>query len=353
MNSTPIGYHKWFSYLFCFVFWYFLNKEYYRFHILQNHIYITYILSFYLHTKDYNTTLHNKMWSIILLLYQKCLYTLSLPSYHHTKYALLPHYHGCLYTICAISFYLHIQYKSTTLTHHYTPSKHTHTSPPHPNLQNTINKATSYPKSKTYLTPHNYLRRNTTTTLILLVWLSYLPTNKQTNYITYNTNLNPQRDHTTNTILSSHHIYTHPNHTTHPLNLMQEMSKPHQYQPYHLTLLLLYNVLVTLYFLYNNKYIPTLHPFYIIHKIVYTSCQQTSTHLSTKIKTLTVHIKHNLIPNTQITKLMTISLIVTLWLGFTLTTHQAHALPPQHIHPTLVYRNHHNPNTTYHATNKS
>ena len=161
---------------------------------------------------------------VLLCIYLICFELLLL---YNKKYALLFYYHGCFYTLCAISSYLHNQYTATTLTQLYTPSEHTHTNPPHMNQQNTIKESTSYPKSKNYLTQHNHLRRSTTTTLILLLGLSYLPANQQTTYIDYTTNLAPQSDHTTKVIPFPHHIYTHPNHTTHPKNLTQKMPKLH------------------------------------------------------------------------------------------------------------------------------
>ena len=56
MVSGHLEYHKWFSYLFCFVYWSFLNKEYHLLSIPQGLIYIICILSSYLHINNHKIT---------------------------------------------------------------------------------------------------------------------------------------------------------------------------------------------------------------------------------------------------------------------------------------------------------
>ena len=75
-----------------------------------------------------------------------------------------------------------------------------------------------------------------------------------------------------------------------------------------------------------------IEPFYTIYKLAHTSYQKTNTQL--QIKALTTLINHYIIPTTRITKLITISVAITLCLSLPLTTHQAHSIPPQYIHPT-------------------
>ena len=133
----------------------------------------------------------------------------------------------------------------------------------------------------------------------------------------------------------------------------------HQCQPYQPTLLFLYSLFIILYFFYNHTNIPIIGPSSMIYKLPHTLYQQISTHPRTKINTLATLIKHHLIITPRITKLIKISLTVIFLLSLNLPTHQAHSLPPQHIHPTnptkilasyrTLHKSHLNPNPTLNA----
>ena len=56
MNSTLIEYHKCFTYLFCFGFWFFHNKVPRLLHIFQSPLFIMCNLPYYFHTTKHNTT---------------------------------------------------------------------------------------------------------------------------------------------------------------------------------------------------------------------------------------------------------------------------------------------------------
>ena len=85
-------------------------------------------------------------------------------------------------------------------------------------------------------------------------------------------------------------------------------------------------MLIILYSLHNKEFINPIWPFYILHKQIYTSLQQLNTHPHTKIQAHTTF-------TTRLTKLMTISSILTIWLSFIFPTHQAHTLYTPHIQP--------------------
>lgn len=247
MDSAHIVPHKWPLYFICCILWIFYNKEFAQAHIFLGHTIpyqwfqytICSILLLFYNKKTklpalpqgptsthyhHNSLHHNLLWPNTLTPsnltpYISC--SICFVLLYNNTYTLLHFYQGYLYTICIISYYLHNQYNALTSTQYPTLSERTHTSSLPPNQKTHITKAPSSLILSIYFKSHNYLRGSITTTLILLLGVSYLYANKQSNSITYITNSPPQRDHTTNTILLTHQICTHPNYVIHSYNLTQ------------------------------------------------------------------------------------------------------------------------------------
>ena len=255
MDSAHITPHKWSLYLIYCILLIFHNKKFTQVHILLVHTLLYQWLQFaicytlftlynkktqlpalpqgptsspYLHNSQH----HNPLWPNTLaptnqtshLLCSTCFVLLLL---YNNKYALSPFYQQCFYTICIISYYLHNQYNAITPTQYSTTPKPTHTSFLQLNQKHPITKAPSYPILSLYFQLHNHLRRSTKIKIILLLWLSYLPANKQSNPIVCTTNLHPQSNHTTNTMLPIYPICTTLNNTLHSHNLTQQVNTLH------------------------------------------------------------------------------------------------------------------------------
>ena len=80
-----------------------------------------------------------------------------------------------------------------------------------------------------------------------------------------------------------------------------------------------------------NETIPTIWPLYRPYKQAYIPYQQTNTHPYTQIQTHTTFLNQHVILPSILTKLMTISFIVTTWLSPILAIHQTYLSPPQYI----------------------
>ena len=241
MDSAHIVLHKWPLYFIYCILLIFHNKEFTQVHILLDHtipyqwsLYTTCYILFLLHNKKtkppalpqgptsphyfHNSLHHNPLWPNtlapnILTSYSICVICYMLLVPYNNPYTSLQSYQGCLSILCIISYLLHNHYNATTPTQYSTLSERTCTNSP-PSQKNLITKRTSYLTPSIYFNSHNHLRRSTTTKLILLLGLSYLYANKQSNSTTYITNSTPQRDHTTNIVLLTHQMYTHPKYKT-------------------------------------------------------------------------------------------------------------------------------------------
>ena len=252
MDNAHVTPHKWSLYFLCCILLFFQNKEFTQVHILLGHTLhyqwfqyaICYILFTFYNKKTklptlpqgptsspyhHNSQHHNSIWPNTLAPTNQtshliCFTYFVLLLLYNNKYALYPSYQQCLYTIFTISYYLHNQYNGITPTQYSTSPEPTHPSSSRPNQKHPITKAPAYPILSLYFQPHNHLRRSTTIKLILLLWLSYLSANKQSNPIVYTTNSPPQRNHSTNIMLSIYPICIPLNNTLHSPNLTQQVS---------------------------------------------------------------------------------------------------------------------------------
>ena len=178
MISTPIEYHKCFTYLFCVVFWLFHNKVPHLLHIFQSPLYI----------------------------------------------------------MCNFSYYFHTTKHNTTFTPKYTPTTYTPIHSPLHKLHDSIRKNPQNFSSYSHYQQHYRLKKRQTITLILLIVLAYTHVTKQlrlTNHyikvpLAHNYHITTPSYCPTNSIQIMLHTYNTTNTTISPHTLIQ-----HKYIQHH------------------------------------------------------------------------------------------------------------------------